>query len=98
MNQTQKAHKHWEEHLKNIQSKKKKKLCLVDATCGNGHDSLFLSKFENRKLYCIDIQSKAINNTKTLLQNQTDIFFFNQSHEKLDIISEPIGIIFSKPM
>jgi SAM-dependent methyltransferase len=62
---------------------------VVDATCGNGKDSLFLAKLlesKQGKLYCIDIQDKALIHTKELLQKEANSFlsavsFFHQSHE-----------------
>ncbi len=36
----------------------------VDATCGNGHDTLFLAKFEFKNIIGFDIQEAAINATK----------------------------------
>lgn len=43
---------------------------VIDATCGNGHDTLFLSKLvgENGKVYAFDIQKQAIESTRRLLQ------------------------------
>src|SRR5690625_6407897 len=46
---------------------------VVDATCGNGNDTLFLSKLvgETGHVYAFDIQEQAINNTKTkMTENQ----------------------------
>lgn len=39
----------------------------IDATCGNGHDTLFLAKLQPKKLYAIDIQQNAINLTRNRL-------------------------------
>jgi len=58
----------------------------IDATCGNGKDSLVLSQILKPlkgMLFCIDIQEKAIENTKVLLQNETIAQFYLQSHETL---------------
>ena len=43
----------------------------VDATCGNGYDSLFLSRMcdNDGMIYCFDIQVEAINNTASLLKS-----------------------------
>lgn len=43
---------------------------VVDATCGNGKDTLFLARLvgEQGRVYAIDIQPKAITNTKKLLE------------------------------
>ena len=46
---------------------------VIDATCGNGKDSLFLAKvLEEKKgcLYCIDIQESAILNSKAFLKKE----------------------------
>jgi len=41
---------------------------IIDATCGNGHDTLVLAASEPSKLYAFDIQQQAIDNTVTLLK------------------------------
>ncbi len=66
---------------------------VIDATCGNGHDSLFLAKIylENSKglLFCFDIQEKAIDSTLLLLRQNLSIehlkriVLYNYSHEDL---------------
>lgn len=40
---------------------------VIDATCGNGHDTLFLAKLRPGKLYSMDIQPEALQATTTLL-------------------------------
>ena len=48
----------------------------IDATCGNGHDTLFLAKLvPNGKVLAYDIQEKAINKTKELCQDYTNITY-----------------------
>ncbi len=64
---------------------------VIDATCGNGYDSLFISQILldslKGKLYCFDIQKKAIEATYLLLKNNLPykifekITFINKSHE-----------------
>ena len=91
MNQNQLAHSLWKEH---ILSNHKFNLCLVDATCGNGHDSLFLSSFEDIQLHCIDIQEQAIEQTKKRLKiKKKNIHFYLRSHEDLSFIDKPIDLI-----
>ena len=41
---------------------------VIDATCGNGHDTLFLAKLPSLNILGIDIQLEAIENTKNLLE------------------------------
>lgn len=79
--------------------------CIIDATCGNGHDSLWLAKrlprCKQSKLFCIDKQKIAIDSTRARLQgNLTEecfnqIVFVNDSHETFpQICSElPIRLI-----
>lgn len=41
---------------------------VIDATCGNGHDTLFLSQLASEgRVIAIDIQATAIENTRKLL-------------------------------
>jgi len=60
----------------------------VDATAGNGHDTLFLTKLvgEEGHVFSFDIQEQAINETKKRLQaNDTDHLatLFLNSHDQL---------------
>lgn len=41
---------------------------VVDATAGNGNDTLFLAKTSAKKVYAFDIQQLAIENTKKLIE------------------------------
>ena len=54
---------------------------LVDATCGNGHDTLRLLRHGPSALYAFDIQQQAVDNTKELLISNgfrvCDIFTLN---------------------
>ena len=43
---------------------------IIDATCGNGHDTLTLAKTKPSKLYGFDIQQNAVVATKSLLSNE----------------------------
>lgn len=40
---------------------------LIDATCGNGHDTLRLARQSPSKLYAFDVQQNAVSNTRALL-------------------------------
>ena len=55
------AHQFWTDLIKPNE-------IAIDATCGNGHDSLILAKLTTN-LYLFDIQEHAIENTRVLLQN-----------------------------
>jgi SAM-dependent methyltransferase len=71
----------------------------IDATCGNGFDSLFLKKLIYKgKLFCLDIQKKAIENTHSLLKKENinfkNIFLIKKSHEEFSYIPKvPIKLI-----
>ena len=59
---------------------------VVDATIGNGNDTLYLSKVVSKgKLFGFDIQEEAINNTKTLLENNNcnNYELFLHSHSQM---------------
>ena len=70
---------------------------LVDATCGNGYDTLFLSSkiSQKGKIYAFDIQKDAIESTKSKFkEKKTNIEFINDGHENLDkYINEDINCI-----
>lgn len=44
---------------------------VIDATCGNGHDTLFLAKL-NCSVIALDKQAQALQNTKELLSEHLD--------------------------
>jgi len=90
------SHEYWKKFLKENHK-------VVDATCGNGYDSLFLLniliKPLNGLLYCFDIQKQAIENTYRLLEKNSNpqflekITFFNESHEDFSkFIKSPINL------
>ncbi|MEE9338073.1 MAG: class I SAM-dependent methyltransferase [Methylococcaceae bacterium] len=60
----------------------------IDATIGNGHDTLFLARQVGEKglIFGFDVQQQAIDSTQTRLNNNLDfknIILFNTSHENL---------------
>lgn len=61
---------------------------VVDATCGNGNDTLLLCKLvgDSGHVYAVDIQQRAIDSTKKLLSEHhyTNVTFIHDSHAKLD--------------
>jgi hypothetical protein len=65
---------------------------IIDATCGNGKDALFLAQVASKKkdtlLLCIDIQEKALKNAELLMQKELPSFlprtlYIHGSHEAL---------------
>lgn len=63
----------------------------VDATCGNGHDTSFLSDLvPDGRVYSFDIQLEALNNARTYI-SKDNVSFINDGHEHLsDYIKEPV--------
>ena len=80
MNLTRKAHQTIDAHYAG-----KKIVVAIDATCGNGNDSLFLAS-RVQQLFCIDIQAAAIRNTHEQLQSMvldtidTKVTYIQDSH------------------
>lgn len=64
----------------------KKNDITIDATCGNGNDTLFLASL-SKKVIAFDIQENAITNTKKLLKENgyNNVVLINDSHSKIDI-------------
>ncbi|MBY6035113.1 class I SAM-dependent methyltransferase [Fictibacillus nanhaiensis] len=61
---------------------------VIDATCGNGNDTLFLSKIvgANGHVYAFDIQKQAIERSKQRLtdhQSYPNVTFIHASHDKM---------------
>lgn len=60
---------------------------VIDATCGNGNDTLFFSKLvgENGHVYAFDIQDQAIANTRKVLINNncSNVSLIHDSHERI---------------
>ncbi|GAB3047378.1 tRNA 5-(aminomethyl)-2-thiouridylate-methyltransferase MnmM [Virgibacillus ainsalahensis] len=60
---------------------------VIDATCGNGNDTLFLSDLvgNNGHVFAFDIQRQAITTTKQILidHNRTNVSLTHDSHENL---------------
>lgn len=44
---------------------------VIDATCGNGHDTLALAKLPVGKIFAIDLQPEAIRSTRTRLKGHS---------------------------
>lgn len=58
------------------------KMVIVDATCGNGNDTLFLATtFSDAQIYAFDIQPQAIAAASQKCQQCSNINFILDSHE-----------------
>ena len=69
---------------------------VIDATCGNGKDSLALAQILERKgggsLTCLDIQERALEQTKATIAEHFSAFLpyltmLHQSHAVLPLLS-----------
>ena len=70
---------------------------VIDATCGRGHDTLFLAN-RCKKVYAFDIQKDAIDSTKYLLNEHhiTNVELIHDSHEHFsEYVSSFKGAIFN---
>ncbi len=73
------AHQYWERLLKPGD-------WAIDATCGNGHDTLKLAQILKGSVIGIDIQEEAISRTKALLETHltsdisSQVHLYHQSH------------------
>lgn len=74
---------------------KENQIC-IDATCGNGNDTLFLCRALKNTgcVLAFDIQNDAINNTKEILDRNsyTNYKLFNQCHTKIKDVLIDQGI------
>lgn len=68
---------------------------IVDATTGNGHDTLFLAS-RVKQVYAYDVLSEAITSSKNLTKDYSNITYFHKSHASLTKdIKHYDGIIFN---
>ncbi|KAF0227027.1 MAG: methyltransferase [Erysipelotrichaceae bacterium] len=72
---TTKAHQ-WMNQIENPES------IVVDATAGNGNDTLFLSKLA-KEVFAFDIQNEAIEKTRERCASQTNVRIICDSHERI---------------
>jgi hypothetical protein len=67
----------------------------IDATCGNGHDTLYLATLPLSSLFALDIQEDAIKNARALLKTHLmreaidKVLFFRVSHRNFEILPLP---------
>lgn len=80
MRLTEAAHQEVKQHLR-------RGSIGIDATCGNGYDTLFLAKHVSVSghVYAFDLQQKAVENTKKLLLTNDihHVTIFQTSHEEM---------------
>mgnify|MGYP001059415114 CR=1 FL=1 len=56
---------------------------VVDATMGNGHDTLFLSN-HSKKVYAFDISTLAYNKTQKKVSHKDNVVLLLDSHQHMD--------------
>ena len=65
----------------------------IDATCGNGNDTLFLAQ-RSSKVYGFDIQHQAIENTQKRCEKMTNVKLFQMSHDLMeDVVHESVDCV-----
>ena len=86
---------------KYIEETVKKGDIVIDATAGNGNDTLFLAKLvgETGKVYAFDVQEKAVENTKTrLAENEVlwcDVIFDGHQNMKKYVKDNVKAVMFN---
>ncbi|MBF7119764.1 class I SAM-dependent methyltransferase [Pediococcus pentosaceus] len=76
---------------------------VIDATMGNGHDTLFLSELvqSTGRVFSFDVQKAALEQTRALFEHQhqtlINVELIHASHDQIDhYVTEPItGAIFN---
>lgn len=77
------AHDLWARHLRKGES-------ALDATCGNGHDTLFLTTLGLGQIVSIDLQPQALAKAKERLKGRdTGVLFLLASHQNLALLPLP---------
>lgn len=72
-----------------------KEKIAVDATCGNGHDTVWLAERFGR-VYAFDIQEKAAEATRQLVKSRDfqNVKVINDSHEKMaEYVHEKVKLV-----
>ena len=66
---------------------------ILDATCGNGYDTLFFAP-NVKKIYAFDIQKKAIDNAKDRTKDFNNIEYILDGHQNIDkYISQELDLV-----
>ena len=72
-----------------------KEKTAIDATCGKGHDTLWLAERFGR-VYAFDVQAKAAEATRQLVENSgfDNVTVINDSHEKMaEYVHEKVKLV-----
>lgn len=80
------GHSIWSQHLKEGDR-------AIDATCGNGHDTLFLAELNLSHLYVFDIQEKALLATQERVGTRKNISYHLGCHSLFEGVDSPVDLI-----
>lgn len=80
------AHSIWKKHITS-------KSYVIDATCGNGHDALFILQQNPMHLFCIDIQEAALKNTQARVSRFQNFSLHFGCHSSFPMAIDPIDLI-----
>lgn len=67
---------------------------VIDMTCGNGHDTLFLAN-RAREVIAVDIQVQAIENTKIRCNSKSNVKYFHMNHSAIDFKETIDGAVYN---
>lgn len=80
------GHSLWKNHLKEGDR-------AIDATCGNGFDTLFLASLNLSHLYVFDIQKEALLATQKRVDASKNISYHLGCHSLFDEVDSPVDLI-----
>lgn len=80
------GHSVWKNHLKKGDR-------AIDATCGNGHDTLFLAAQDLSHLYVFDIQEEALQATQKRVGFKKNISYHLGCHSLFEGARPPVDLI-----
>ncbi len=65
---------------------------VIDATCGNGHDTLYLHSLvgDSGRVYAFDNQLAAVASTKSRLPLTDSIRVFHRTHQDFDLVKKDL--------
>lgn len=85
----QTAHSYWKGHLQATDT-------AVDMTCGNGHDTLYLCELlPHGSVIGFDIQRQAIEKTRELTKDCSNVRLIHGSHTGVDQVSSPRLVVYN---
>lgn len=91
---TQQAHTLIREHFENLD---KRPTIAIDATCGNGFDTMFLAKLVSEKVFAFDVQEIALEKTRQQLEQsdlESKVELIHSGHENMaDHVNSPVDVI-----